>query len=118
MWQYHPDSDSLKLVPDFFVPGGPEPAFTQRAVFDVARNQIVFMSGLRKVPVSEESTIKRGVWVFDMDRRRWSKLMGEGESEHEEGEDETLSGGLGKENEDVEMGGDEDGAGDDDETDE
>ena len=112
MWRYLPDSDLLTLVPDFFVPGGPEPAFTQRAVLDVARNQIVFMPGLRKAPGTDESTTKRGVWVFDMERRRWSKLLSKGESDGREGEGGDGSGDGGKDIEDVEMDESEDGEGD------
>jgi hypothetical protein len=113
MWEYRPDldahdEDALRLVPDFFVTGGPEPAFTQRAVLDVARNQIVFMPGLRKTPGSEEATTKRGVWVFDLESRRWSRLLGKEDKGAVDSESAALLGVDVKVEEDVEMEEDED----------
>jgi len=60
------------------------------------------MSGLRKEPGSEESTTKRGVWLFDLERRTWSRLQERGglvEEEH----------GNGKDPEDVLMEDEDDG---------
>lgn len=77
------------------------------------------MSGLRKAPGSEESTTKRGVWVFDMDRRRWSKLLGKGDDDGADGADGgDLVGGHVKVEEDVEMEEEEEGNGGDAEGDE
>ena len=62
------------------------------------------MSGLRKEPGSEESTTKRGVWLFDLERRTWSRLQERGGSVEDEN-----SNGNGKDPEDVSMEDEEDG---------
>lgn len=111
----NPDRPILScLTPDYSKAGlGPLPAFTQRAVYDAARDEVVVLSGLMKEALASTAhlegtaganagggagVVKSELWAFSLKERKWNKV------EEQVGED-----GVGPAADDGAMDVDEDG---------
>lgn len=81
-----PDRPTLScLTHDYTRNGGPLPAFTQRAVWDAAREEIVVLSGLMKETLESgdekkdlAGIVKSELWDFSLQGQKWKKVEEQG----------------------------------------